>query len=75
MLIKEFINCNLYDENEQVVILRGDVNYPTRLYTGYLCEIPDKYMDKEIWVITAMSETRRALWTLNKNGWTEIWLV
>lgn len=74
MTIKEIINANIYDENEQVVIMEGDVNDPTRVYTGILNEIPEDYLNTVVEQVSSMSENRRAKWNLNKYGWTEIWI-
>lgn len=74
MTIKEIINANIYDENEQVVIMEGDVNDPTRVYTGILNEIPEDYLNTVVEQVSSMSENRRAGWNLNKYGWTEIWI-
>lgn len=74
MKIKAIVESKLFDENEQVVILKGDVNCPTRLYTGYLHQIPSEFYEWKIEQISAMGEHRRANWHLNKYGWTEIWI-
>ena len=74
MIIKELIESSLFDENEQVVILYGDVQNPYRLYTGYLSEIPTDIQDKKIEQISAMGEERRKKWSLNSYGWLEIWM-
>lgn len=74
MKVKEIIKSNLYDENEQVVILHGDVNKPNRPYTGRMSSIPEKFYDKEVSLISSMGEFRRNKWNLNKYGWTEIWI-
>jgi len=74
MQIKDLINSNLYDENEQVVILHGDVNNPTREYTGRLSEVPTELQDLEIEMISSLGEIRRTRWNLNKYGWFEIWV-
>lgn len=73
MTIKSLINLSLLDENEQVVILNGDVNCPTRLYTGYLHKIPNNLLDLHVDFISSMGEHRRTSWNLNKYGWMEIW--
>jgi hypothetical protein len=68
------MESRLFDENEQVVILKGDVNYPNRLYTGYLWKIPSKVFELKIEQISSMGEHRRTMWNLNKYGWIEIWV-
>lgn len=74
MTIKNLIDLNILDENEQVVILNGDVNCPNRLYTGYLHNIPKDIQNTlHIDFISSMGEHRRASWNLNKYGWMEIW--
>lgn len=75
MTIKSLIDLNILDENEQVVILNGDVNCPNRLYTGYLHNIPtDMLNGLEVELVSAMGERRREKWQLNKYGWMEIWV-
>ena len=74
MTIKELMENKLYDEDEQIVILFGDVNCPNRPYTGRLSEIPNELHDKNIESISAMGELRRNRWHLNQYGWTEIWI-
>lgn len=74
MTIKSLIDLNILDENEQVVILNGDVNCPNRLYTGYLQNIPSGMQDGlKVEQISSMGEHRRASWNLNRYGWMEIW--
>lgn len=75
MTIKKLMENQLYDENEQVVILFGDVNNPHRPYTGRLSEIPSELHEKEIESISAMGESRRNRWQLNQYGWLEIWIA
>lgn len=72
MKIKELEK--IYDGNEQVVVLFGDVNCPIRKFTGRFCEIPEDVLSLEFWTVGAMGERRRTGWNLNKYGWTEIWL-
>lgn len=72
--IKTIVESNLFDENEQVVILSGDVNNPNRHYTGYLYQIPNNLFERKIELVASMGEKRRASWNLNKYGWLEIWL-
>lgn len=74
MTIKELMDNKLYDENEQIVVLFGDLNCPHRPYTGRLSEIPCELHGKNIETISAMGELRRNKWNLNKYGWTEIWI-
>lgn len=74
MIIKNMIESELFDENEQVVILNGDVNNPKRIYTGYLHKIPTEMFTLKIEQIAAMGEHRRTMWNLNKYGWLEIWI-
>jgi hypothetical protein len=74
MTIKGLLETGLYDENEQVAILYGDVNTPHRPYTGRLVNIPAELQNKEITQISAMGESRRGKYNLNKYGWTEIWV-
>ena len=75
MTIKELIENKLYDENEQVVIMYGNVNNPTKLYIGRLLEIPTNLQYIKIEQIASMGETRRTKWNLNKYGSTEIWIL
>lgn len=72
--IKNIINLGIYDENEQIIILSGDVDNHVIQYKGKLCDIPDDFMEKSIYQISAMGESRREKYKLNKYGWTEIWL-
>lgn len=74
MTIKELMNNKLYDKNEQIVILYGDVNNPYRPYTGKLSDIPSELYEKKIESISAMGESRRNKWNLNHYGWMEIWI-
>jgi hypothetical protein len=74
MNIKNIVESKLFDENEQVVILSGDANYPNRHYTGYLYQIPSELFDKKVELVSSMGERRRNTWNLNKYGWLEIWL-
>lgn len=74
MTIKELMESNLYDENEQVVVLYGDVSIPSRPFTGRLSEIPCELHQKRVEAISSMGELRRNKWNLNKYGWTEIWI-
>lgn len=74
MKVKEIIESKLFDENEQVTVLKGDVNCPSRLYTGYLHQIPSELYKFKIEQISAMGEYRRINWNLNKYGWMEIWI-
>ena len=74
MIIKNLIESELFDENEQVVILNGDVNKPKRFYTGYLHKIPTEIFELKIEHIASMGERRRTMWNLNKYGWLEIWI-
>lgn len=74
MTIKELVETRLYDENEQVMVLSGDVNTPHRPYTGRLVNLPAELQDLEIIQISAMGEFRRNQFNLNKYGWTEIWV-
>lgn len=72
--IKNIISLGIYDDNEQVAILSGDVDNPTIHYKGRLCDLSDDFMNKSIYQIAAMGESRREKLMLNKYGWTEIWL-
>lgn len=72
MTIKEI--ANIYDDNEQIVLLSGDVNRPNRHYTGRLCNTPDALLNSQIDFVSAMPESRRKNWNLNRYGWTEIWI-
>lgn len=74
MTIKNFKELNLFDENEQIVVMNGDVNYPNRIYTGNLWSIPNNILELEVWQICSMGERRRKMWNLNKYGWIEIWI-
>ena len=74
MTISELLDNKLYDENEQIVVLYGDVSCPHRPYTGRLSEIPIELYKKKIESISAMGELRRNTWHLNQYGWTEIWI-
>ncbi len=74
MTIKELMESELYDENEQIVILYGDVNNPNRQYTGRLSEVSSELHEKKIENISAMGEFRRKKWNLNQYGWTEVWI-
>lgn len=75
MLIEQLITLNIIDENQQVVIMAGDVNDPIRGFTGILRNIPAEHRQLELWTINAMSESRRKNWNLNKDGWIEIWVT
>ena len=72
--IKNIINLGVYDENEQIVILSGDDEDCTIQYKGKMCNIPDDFMEKSVHKISAMGESRKEKYRLNKYGWTEIWL-
>ena len=74
MKIRELMESPLFDENEQVVILHGDVNNPVRPYTGRIANIPTEFQELEIEQIASMGEHRRSKWNLNKYGWLEIWV-
>lgn len=77
MTIKELMESKLYDENEQVVVIlniNGDINSLHRLFTGKLSNIPTELQEKIIEQISAMGESRRKTWNLNKYGWIEIWV-
>jgi len=74
MLIKNLIELNIYDENEQIIILSGDVENPIIHYKGRLCNISDEFINKSVIQIAAMGESRREKLMLNKYGWTEFWL-
>ena len=74
MNIKDMINSKLFDENEQVVILKGDVNNPIRPYTGRIINLPEEFQELNIEQISSMGEIRRSKWNLNKYGWLEIWV-
>ena len=47
MTIKQLIDLNIYDENEHISILSGDVSRPTRHFDGRLCDIPENLLDNE----------------------------
>ena len=75
MTIKNLKDLNIFDDNEQVVILNGNVNCPNKIYTGYFHNIPkDMLTLLEIELVSSMSESRRNAWQLNRYGWTEIWV-
>lgn len=74
MKVKDIMDSKVFDENEQIVILYGNVNTPSRPYTGRLSNVPKELQEKEIDTISAMGELRRTKWNLNKYGWMEIWI-
>lgn len=74
MTIEQLKGLSIYDENERVVLMKGDVNDPTRIFTGTLHEIPAEYHPLRIWMVGAMSDRRRTKWGLNDCGWTELWI-
>ena len=74
MTIKELMESNLYDDNQQIVILYGNVNNPHRPYTGRLSEVPAELLDKKIELLSSMGESRRSRWNLNQYGWMEVWV-
>lgn len=74
MTIRGLLEIGLYDENEQVVILSGEVSSPVREFTGRLVNTPAELLGREIEQVSAMGETRRDQYKLNKYGWTEIWI-
>lgn len=74
MKVSDIVSSNVYDENEQVVVLYGNVNAPHRPFTGRLSNIPTDLHDKEVSTISAMGELRRNRWNLNQYGWLEIWI-
>ena len=74
MTIKELMENKLFDENEQVIIMYGDVNNPHKEYMGRLLNTTEELHNKKIENISAMGEHRRTQWNLNKYGWMEIWI-
>lgn len=78
MKIKDMVSSGIFDENEQVAVLYTDlshgVNNPFRPYTGRLSNVPEELQEKEIENLSAMGESRREKWNLNKYGWMEIWI-
>lgn len=76
MTIKELSKLNLFDENEQVVVIDedGGVNNPIRIYTGRFSEMPEDIIDRKVTLVSAMGKSRIEKWNLNKYGWTEIWV-
>ena len=74
MQIKDLIESNLFDENEQIVILHGDVNNPIRPYTGRISDIPINLQKLKVGQVASMGEHRRNNWSLNQYGWLEIWV-
>lgn len=74
MTIENIINLSLFDEFEQVVILHGDVDNPSRPYMGYLSKIPKEFYNWKVEQVASMGERRRNTWNLNKYGWLEIWI-
>lgn len=75
MTIKDFIDLKIFDENEQIAMLSGDVNSPRQYWTGRLCNIPERLYSTEIDFISSMGERLRTQLNLNRYGWTEIWIV
>ena len=74
MTIKTLLETNLFDENEQIIILEGDVNYPTVHFKGYLHEVPTELQGLKIEQLSSMGKHRRNQFHLNHHGWTEIWV-
>lgn len=74
MTIKNIMDMSLFDESEQVVILYGDVDNPSRPYIGYISKIPTEFHDWKVEQVASMGEYRRNTWNLNKYGWLEIWI-
>jgi hypothetical protein len=78
MTIKRLLDSYLFDEFEQVVILSqsdgNGYNNEYRHFTGYISMIPKKFYNLEIELVSAMGDTRRSQYHLNKYGWTEIWI-
>lgn len=75
MTIKQLIDLNIYDENEHISILSGDVSRPTRHFDGHLCDIPESLLNNTFESVGAMGKLRsEQLHLNNKYGRTEIWL-
>ena len=75
MTIGELQNLNIYDENEQIVVLSGDITAPKIEYSGKLVDTPDDVKALGILQVSAVGEIRREALQLNKFGWTEIWIT
>ena len=73
MTIKDIIELKIFDENEQVVVLKGNVNNPIILYTGWLHKTPSNMFGLKVEQISSMGEHRRTMLKLNKYGWIELW--
>lgn len=74
MTIKDIIELKIFDENEQVVVLKGNVNYPTIFFAGWLHKMPSNMFELKVELISSMSEHRRTMLKLNKYGWIELWI-
>lgn len=74
MTIKDITELKMFDKNEQVVVLKGNVNNPIIFYTGRLHKTPSNMFELKVEQISSMSEHRRAMLKLNKYGWIELWI-
>ena len=75
MTIGELNSLNIYDGNEQIVVLSGDITDPKIEYSGKLVDTPDAVKEYKILQVSAVGEVRREALQLNKFGWTEIWIA
>ena len=75
MTIRALLETGLYDENEQVAVFGEDVNNTALRFAGTLTNLPADLLESEIFLISAMGESRRDQYHLNKYGWLELWVL
>lgn len=75
MTIQELQQTRMFDENEYVCILKGEVTNPHVVYSGRF-HIPEHLLSKEIEIsgVGAMSNRRRESLYLASHEWLEIWI-
>ena len=77
MTIKQLQNLDLFDDYERVAVFEyhQSTANETVIYRGYMCEIPDSYLNREIEDLGGIDKRRITKYHLNdRYGITGIWI-